>query len=243
MKKVLALDFDGVLCDTIDECLITSVNAYRQLNDLPGRFSIIKQIDPEWVKLFCAIRPFVRPAGEYWITAHWLHTRKSALTFEVFERLRSENADLIDDFRSRFFAARAELRNQDEQKWINLHKPFTQATEKLSELADQFEICFVTNKDLASIRILGKQFGLDLPESAMFTGDEGRSKPDSIREIIRQRGIPVEDVLFVDDQLDHLMDVEKTGARCFWASWGYERDTDREHHFVKLNRLQDVIVI
>jgi phosphoglycolate phosphatase-like HAD superfamily hydrolase len=241
MKKILALDFDGVLCDTIDECLITSINAYRRMNGMQGRVSRMEDVDPEWIKLFRLIRPLVRPAGEYWITAHWLHTYRELLTLENFEELRQKYAGLISDFRTLFFEERAALRSINMQGWIDLHRVFPQAKDGLPDLEDRFNIYFVTNKDKPSIKILSEKLGLNVSESKMFTGEQGRTKPDAIRLIIKENKINAEDVFFVDDQLDHLFDVEKTGVRCFWAPWGYEREPKREHAFTRLNNLRELL--
>jgi phosphoglycolate phosphatase-like HAD superfamily hydrolase len=241
MKKILALDFDGVLCDSLDECLITSVNAYRRQNNLPGWITSLDQIDPRWIELFRRIRPLVRPAGEFWIIAHWLHTQSSMLDQNAFGRLRDENSGTIRNFKTMFFAVRTELRDQDPDRWNKLHRPFPQATRYLDELVKSFDLCLVTNKDLASIKILNRSLGLNISETEMYTGDRGVPKPDTIRGIADKRKISTKQITFVDDQIDHLIDVAATGAVCCWASWGYERNPRRLHGFPKLSELSGIL--
>ncbi|RQW00807.1 HAD family hydrolase [bacterium] len=241
MKRVLALDFDGVLCDTLDECLITSINAYRKLSGNPARVSSLLEVKPDWVKWFRKNRPFVKPAGEYWIMAYWLHEEGGRLSGAEFEKLKCKHAATIEKFRPVFFEVRAELRNKDEQSWIALHKPFSQAMEGLAGLSEQFDIYFVSNKDRDSIGVLCRHLGLEIPDSRILTGEKGKTKPEMIGEIVYERGMKAQDILFVDDQLDHLFDVAETGAKCFWASWGYERDPKREHSFTRLKALREVI--
>ncbi len=62
MSKILCLDFDGVLCDSIDECLLTSYNAYFE-----KYFDKIEKINQKFKNYFYEYRYFVRPAGEYLI--------------------------------------------------------------------------------------------------------------------------------------------------------------------------------
>ena len=39
MTKIVALDFDGVICDSIDECLLVSYNAFQEKSEIEKTIS------------------------------------------------------------------------------------------------------------------------------------------------------------------------------------------------------------
>ena len=68
MKKLILWDFDGVIADSIDECLITSYNAY--INDAKNNNNFIRNVSDvplERQAFFYKNRKYVRPPGEYFI--------------------------------------------------------------------------------------------------------------------------------------------------------------------------------
>lgn len=211
------------------------------MNGSVARVMNLREVKPDWVKWFRKNRPFVKPAGEYWILAYWLHEEGGFIRESEFERLKHKFAAAIENFRPIFYDVRSEYRAADRQGWIDLHKPFPQAVEGLGELAKAFEIYFVSNKDRASISVLCQHLGLEIDESRILTGEQGMRKPAMIDAIIRERGMKAEGILFVDDQLDHLFDVSSTGAKCYWASWGYERNPQRVHKFARLQSLRELL--
>jgi len=140
-----------------------------------------------------------------------------------------------------FFQVRAELREQDPDRWLALHTPVRHAIDALHELVGRVDLCLVSNKDRASLLALMRTTGVSIDDHDIYSGETGLSKPNAIRDIARQRGIPTEQVLFVDDQIDHLHKVAATGARCFWASWGYEPDPSRLGEFEALTELGEIL--
>ena len=67
MIKFFVFDFDGVVCDSTNECFVTSQNAWNRWNNgNTFKTSIDKFPENEFSK-FCQLRPFVKGAGEYYL--------------------------------------------------------------------------------------------------------------------------------------------------------------------------------
>ncbi len=221
MRPLLALDFDGVICDSLDECLVSAVNARRRLQGEPGLLQTPDDIDGDLVRRFRRHRHVVRGAGEYETLLHWLETRGDAPTTTAFSAAVRQRPDEVAAFQPVFFAARAALRDRDAGAWTALHRRYLQATAGWDALRATHEIHVVTTKDLTSVRHFNAAWRLELDDDRLHTCERSADKATAVRRLAARRGAAPGDVTFVDDHPLHLEDVAATGARCLWASWGY----------------------
>jgi phosphoglycolate phosphatase-like HAD superfamily hydrolase len=220
-RVLLGLDFDGVICDSVDECLVTAVNAAA----CPAGGKVVAhtdQIDARLLAGFRRWRYLVRPAEEYGALLAWLHERPDAhptpASFAMFVRMRG---DALVAFGERFFAARRTLHAADPEAWLALHRRYPEAVEGWRTLHERAEIHLVTTKDRESVRRLVDSWDLEVPDQRLWTRETFDDKADAVRRLAAAAGAAAEDVIFVDDHPGHLADVATTGATCWWASWGY----------------------
>lgn len=221
MKPVVALDFDGVICDSLDECLLTAYNAYRRFDGETGRAHSVSELDLDFVSRFRRQRYLVRPAPEYWLLVHWLLSQPDDLDMESFEALRGDYKDTLTAFEPIFFDVRTELRRTDAEFWSGLHRPYEECATSWDSLSRICKIHLVTTKDLESVRHFNGLWELGLQDDRLWTHERAPSKAWAIRRIAVTENCTPSDIAFVDDDLRHLRDVSETGARCYWASWGY----------------------
>ena len=66
-KKLFVFDFDGVVCDSTDECMVTSWNAWERWNKRDGFRRSLDEFTQSEIETFRPLRPYVRGAGEYYI--------------------------------------------------------------------------------------------------------------------------------------------------------------------------------
>ena len=65
-NQTFVFDFDGVICDSTDECLITSWNTWQQFKgERQFRYSV-SEFDEVFISRFSSVRYRVRGAGEYY---------------------------------------------------------------------------------------------------------------------------------------------------------------------------------
>ena len=74
MPKYIALDFDGVICNSMDECMLVSFCSYFDLSISRNRFSEISSDQKENFKNY---RYLVGPAHEYFDLWNAIETSKS----------------------------------------------------------------------------------------------------------------------------------------------------------------------
>src|SRR3972149_7727999 len=132
--KIIVFDFDGVVCDSTDECMVTSWNAWQKWNSRPGfRFNLVEFSDDEKAG-FRNLRPYVRGAGEYYIHRRCIEEWFTITGQIVFERLRREWLDYLEPFKTIFYKSREQLRKKDIESWINLHPVFNDVISVMKQL-------------------------------------------------------------------------------------------------------------
>ena len=64
---ILAIDFDGVVCDSTEECVVTAWNAWNLRIEHPGHVRMPSEVPEPFRTTLCRYRSYVRTAGEYLI--------------------------------------------------------------------------------------------------------------------------------------------------------------------------------
>ena len=80
-------DFDGVLCNSIEECMIVSYNGYHQT-----QLDLNNKISNSMRKYFFKYRHLVRPAGEYYLIWESFYNNKNFMDLS-FEKMKMELVD------------------------------------------------------------------------------------------------------------------------------------------------------
>ena len=208
---VVALDFDGVICDSMNECMLVAYAAYTGTQAIPVAF----------VRYFRKYRHFVRPAQEYWLIVEAYQRGMEPVTEYEFNALAQECKEQVAQFESVYFQTRERLRSSDFKAWLKLHTMYPEFSEGWP-LVERFAIPYiVTTRDRGSLKYLLESFGINIPAENWWTKERTRSKPEAILAIARERNIRPAEILFVDDHPEHLHDVAQTGASVFWAAWGF----------------------
>jgi FMN phosphatase YigB (HAD superfamily) len=219
---VVALDFDGVLCDSIDECMWVSYMAYREMQGVGAETA---ELNPDFINAFRRMRYLVRPAREYWALVHYLVSpdveRRGDINQPEFDAFARRYADSLAAYEPRFFAERRRMQRDQPERWLALHRPYKEAMSGLRLLSERYPVHVVTTKDRWSVERLADAWNLGLPSSRFWTHDTGMSKPECVLRIATEASAVVHAVHFVDDHFSHLHEVAATGAKCYWATWGY----------------------
>lgn len=241
-RPIVALDFDGVICDSMGECLLIAVNGYRRWQDANLDWLDLDALDPDLVRRFRLCRYHVRPPGEYWLLVHFLETQKGLLDAATFARWLVRYSAEVADFESKFFALREERRQKDLDHWLGLHHRFGQFDQGIELLRQSATLHIVTTKDSRSVELLGQRWNLGIDMDHCWARDRVPVKARSIEIIAQQAGVPCSDIFFVDDHPDHLRDVAATGAKVFWATWGYaSEDANVDDSLTPLENLADLL--
>ena len=81
-KTYLFLDFDGVVCDSVPECFLSSHIAYNEFLGRP-----VTAVPLETKKRFYEYRPFMRSGEDYFLLQKFIEEGKTISVQEDFDRV------------------------------------------------------------------------------------------------------------------------------------------------------------
>jgi phosphoglycolate phosphatase-like HAD superfamily hydrolase len=220
-RKIVVFDFDGVVCDSTDECMVTSWNAWEKWNERDAFRTNLREFNEKDRLSFRKVRPRVRGAGEYYILRRALSEGLRIDNQEEYDQLEEKWKDKIEPFKVVFFKAREKLREIDLEGWIGLHPVFDGVIESMKTLNRQSRLYIATLKDAESVKlILGKQ-GLKIADENLLDQSKIKTKLQAL-DIFRKRiGCDKVDMIFIDDNVTHLLEPNNAGYSVFLTTWGY----------------------
>jgi phosphoglycolate phosphatase-like HAD superfamily hydrolase len=232
LPRVLALDFDGVLCDGRPEYFETARRAYAAA--WPGA-----DVAPAGAvaSAFATARPLVESGWEMPLLLHALVTRVPEADLVDRDAWRLTARRLLagapidaEGLARALNAARDAWFAEDPKDWLGHHAFYPGvAARVLQALDDGVRVAIVTTKAerfarallaaehprLAGVPIIGREPDRTVP------------KPESLLRLGREHGLPIDGrgLWFVEDMLETLELVRTTpglaAAQLFLAAWGY----------------------
>ena len=234
VKKLLIFDFDGVIVNSIDECLLTSYNAFQKFeNNGVSLTDDLSDIALEYHKYFNLYRKFVRPAAEYYLLHRAYIDNIEIIDSKSYHELLILHKDKLPHYQKEFFNERKRLRSVNREKWINLHRVYKHLADCWNNLSCIFNIFIVSNKDKVSIILLMNHFNLPVNENQIFGAENGNDKSIITTNIINENSADPDNVYFIDDNLDNLINVKKIGIKLYLAMWGYGNPDENEDSTIK----------
>jgi len=240
--RVLAFDFDGVLCDSSREVFVVAVDTLADLEPGSELLAVLRPLrdealaggdafrDHEVHHRFSELLPLGNRAEDFGVALRAIEESRLICDqngYDVF--FAGLPGSWRDLFHSRFYESRAQLRESDPDRWLALHLPYPNLVAALQRHRDEFIPAVATAKDAQSVDLLLTELGLKNLFDPRFVLDKetGVEKTVHLLELQRRTRTPFEDITFVDDKLNHLVKVAGLGVRCVLAGWGF--NTDREH--------------
>ncbi|MFE3739814.1 HAD family hydrolase [Streptomyces sp. NPDC059134] len=221
-RGLLALDFDGVVCDALDECaLITWLGEQPYDPALPGPGQLAR-VPGEFTERFRKVRDYARVL-DHFLVAH--HPAAGAIGSQAeFDRLYAALPQpRVRRFVAGASAARDRLREKEPEFWLGLHTLYPGIPGLLRRAG--VPVVIVTAKDESSVRAILAHHGLEAAVAEVY--GECAAKPEAVREACARRGVPLEAATFVDDNLTNVRGVSAAGVRARWALWGYQTPEHR----------------
>jgi phosphoglycolate phosphatase-like HAD superfamily hydrolase len=228
---LLALDFDGVICDGLIEYFQTTWRAYGQI--WPDR----DRVSPEEIApLFYQLRPAIETGWEMPVLVRSLRLGMNpekiledwpgiCSQLVADEKLDPVNiAAVVDRVRDEWIV-------EDLPGWLSLHRFYPGVIERVrASLAAGNHLVIITTKEERFVRSLLQQQGIHLPENSVFGKNVKRPKHQILRELLAQE-TPPPTIWFVEDRLKTLESVQKqldlSAVKLYLADWGYNTPGDR----------------
>jgi phosphoglycolate phosphatase-like HAD superfamily hydrolase len=214
--RVLALDFDGVICDSLEEALLISWNAYT---GAPVRAFVepgLAGIPSEVIDRFTRCRPFARHLG-HWLVPFTVRSVPSSHA-EFLARYDELTTAMIKAFTSAARRYRAQVRRDHTDQWLAHHRV---QPELAAAVADAY---IVTARDSRSVRQILSAHAIDIDERRIFGSRS--SKQGALRAIALREAVEPAAVTLVDDNIENCIAAQAAGHGAWWATWGYNSPAD-----------------
>lgn len=220
MKYIFVFDFDGVICNSTKECFVTSKNTWGRINGSDEFKASFGDFDTTEYENFAPIRPLVKGAGEYYLVMRYLSEGNTCnLSNDEYKNLSIKWGDRFEAFKRVFYKERARLREINREDWINLHTPYTNVINLIKKINKQNKLYIATLKDSSSVKILLENYGIKLDENKILDQSQIKSKTEALEIIQKIENIDKKNMIFIDDNIDHLIDPVENGFNAFYSDW------------------------
>jgi len=215
-SHTLIFDFDGVLCNSVEECMVVSFAAYNRMEPSP-----MKQISQSMRSYFFKYRYLVRPARDFYIIWYSYFNDKGFEKFS-FNEIKQMCSNSLEEFQDLFFTIRRKFK-KNYNLWVDLNKPYKNTVKYFKTY--RRNIFVVTNKDKDSVEIISKAHGYYDSIVDIFSKEISNDKRVLINQLIADHNYVLEtDMLYLDDSVENLNAVSSLAIpkfNCFLAKWGY----------------------
>ncbi len=174
-------------------------------------------------------RPLVRTGQDFYLLFKLLEQEPEAdlgqIPWSRFCELRELYQDEAERFHLQFYQLRTHYRDTQPALWFSWQGPYPDVVAFLDRWESKFVgIALATTKDARSAEVLLEQVGRRWP---IFGKEVSLDKGRQLELIAGHFGVLLEEVLFLDDLLENLLQAERAGVYGALAAWGYNTEYSR----------------
>jgi len=241
--KILAIDFDGVIVDSVLESLFIGHNAYLKLYGRGKRkyfggelfafenWEETKKQHQEEIKYYRTLRPYIRGATDYGLIQNLIEENKFIKNQEEFDNYRKTVKFDFENYEKEFYKERERLQNKDYRAWFSLEPPYSKVIEGIKKLLEEeTKIVIATSNSRKAIArtFTPEYFGFTMKPEDILDRRYGENKSKQMKQIVKLYKVKFEEIYFVDDQLSHLIQARPLGVKVFLAGWSYATDIQKK---------------
>jgi phosphoglycolate phosphatase-like HAD superfamily hydrolase len=230
--KILALDFDGVICDGVIEYFKVAWSTYCQV------WQPAQETPPEGLaEVFYRLRPVIETGWEMPILikalVEGIAEEKILNDWEAIAKAILEQDNLkATEISSALDQNRDDWIGQDLNGWLSLHRFYPGVVEKIQATTATTSLYIISTKEARFIQQLLQQQGVTLSRDKIFGKEVKRPKYEILRELIHTTDTPPASLWFVEDRLKTLQIVKQKPdldkVKLFLAEWGYNTSSEKE---------------
>jgi len=107
---------------------------------------------------------------------------------------------------------------------MGLHRTYDGITRNFRRVLRAADVFVATGKDKASVRDFFEYIGIDFPASKIYDKDTAYDKLAALRQISGVTHKRLREIIFLDDNVNHLLMPKRNGCKTFMAGWGYHTE-------------------
>lgn len=230
---ILALDFDGVICDGMLEYFQSSKRAYQKIwnqeesiniDDFASSFYKLRPVIEIGWEMPVLIRALVLGITETEIFQNWSNVAQKIISSENLNP--KEITEALDQVRDNWI-------HTDLAGWLQLHQFYPGVIDKLAQiLKSSTHLYIVTTKEGRFVKQLLQQQGLEVSENSILGKEVKRPKYETLRQLLQTNSETPNHLWFVEDLLKPLQLVQQNsdleGIKLYLAAWGYNTQQIRD---------------
>jgi len=133
-----------------------------------------------------------------------------------------------EKFLKQFYAHRKKMQAENPKKWGKLQKEFPRIVAFVKAMQAEHDVYIATTKNKAAVVDLLAQYGLQIPESRVYSKDFSKDKAVQLREIAKRAGVPLGRVVLVEDAVKQAKKARTMGAKGVIVPYGYSTKAQRK---------------
>ena len=231
--RILALDFDGTICDGMAEYWQTAWRTYTQVWQLDRlepsagvaeKFRELRPLIEVGWEMPVLIRALTLGISTERMHSSWQRIRDRILADSRLSGVKvSQQLDLVRD----------SWIQQDPAGWLALHQFYPGVVDTLKSLPSRkIQPIIITTKESRFVARLFQEHGIEIGSEFVWGKELKRSKTDSLKLILDRGSKKSPTVWFVEDRLNTLSKIasqpELESVKLYFAEWGYNTVAERE---------------
>ncbi len=215
---ILAIDFDGVIMDGINECMLVTWNVFNKNQHSDFSEKKLQGIPLKFKESFTHLRNFVRHDGHFIVA--FFNKNEKIIDMKIFNEIFESIPETTrEEFKTNFISYRSAVREIYNSYWISLHK-------ELINLQDiiklNIDIRIVSGKDTESILKLLYIKNINIPPKNIH----GRmlNKEIILSQLKTEADREKKELVYIDDNINNVIDIRNLNINSLWAFWGFHTE-------------------
>jgi|TARA_B100001971_G_C18101374_1_gene489034 phosphoglycolate phosphatase-like HAD superfamily hydrolase len=226
------LDFDGVVVDSVLDGFIISYDTFlKEFKDAKKDFLVkdmheLQKTNPQQIEQFRKLRPFLKYGGDYILMHYAIDKQLQITTMQQFTELREQFKDKIDKWSYEVHVSRDLIMKDDLEGWMHLSPPFKEIMQLMNTTKNKLYIASANEKKTI-IEMLNFH-NIKFPQENIFDCNFAKEKVKIMEHIKNLEQCDFNNLLFIDDQVEHLKNTKHLGIQVGLATWGYCNEQQQE---------------
>lgn len=231
--KIIAFDFDGVICNGLVEYFATTKKTYLQiwqpttnqnLDEFAESFYYLRPVIEVGWEMPVLLRALILGIDRTEILNNWHEVAKKITTEENLDDREISNK--LDRNRDVWI-------EQDLQGWLDLHQFYPGIISTLKQInSSAIAVYIITTKEGRFAKKLLEQKGINLADEYIIGKESQRSKDRTLKLLLEKNNLSEDNsIWFIEDRLKTLEKVQQnlglSTIKLLLADWGYNTEAER----------------